>query len=90
MNIKRFGKSPKELADKISREVPRDVQLRALFETYPDGIKRGKEFLLGSLRGEKGQSLHINIDTSSPWFLTGKDFESGDGVGGITLSLIHI
>ena len=84
MNIKRFGKSPRELADKISREVPRDVQLRALFETYPDGIRRGKEFLLGSLRGEKGQSLHINIDTSSPWFLTGKDFESGDGVGGIT------
>ena len=40
--------------------------------------------MLGSLRGEKGQSLRINIDVNSPWFLSGKDFESGDGIGGIT------
>ena len=49
-----------------------------------NGIRRGNDFLLGSLNGEKGQSLRINIDTKSPWFLKGKDFESGDGVGGIT------
>ena len=83
MNILRFGNSGKELATKISNEVPRSVQLRALFDTFPEGVRRGREFLLGSLRGEKGNSLRINIDISSPWFLQGKDFESGDGVGGI-------
>ena len=84
MNISQFGKNAKEVATRISDEVPRDVQLRALIETFPNGIKRGNDFLLGSLSGEKGQSLRINIDTRSPWFLKGKDFESGDGVGGIT------
>ena len=84
MNISQFGKNAKEVATRISDEVPRDVQLRALIETFPNGIKRGNDFLLGSLSGEKGQSLRINIDTRSPWFLKGNDFESGDGVGGIT------
>jgi len=84
MNILQFGKNAREVAQRISEEVPRDVQLRALIETFPNGIKRGNDFLLGSLSGEKGQSLRINIDTKSPWFLKGKDFESGDGVGGIT------
>jgi 5S rRNA maturation endonuclease (ribonuclease M5) len=84
MNILQFGKNAREVATRISDEVPRDVQLRALIETFPNGIKRGNDFLLGSLGGEKGQSLRINIDTKSPWFLQGKDFESGDGVGGIT------
>jgi 5S rRNA maturation endonuclease (ribonuclease M5) len=84
MNILQFGKNAREVAQRISEEVPRDVQLRALIETFPNGIRRGNDFLLGSLSGEKGQSLRINIDTKSPWFLKGKDFESGDGVGGIT------
>ena len=83
MNLLRYGKTPQEVAKRISEEVPRSVQLSALFETYPQGVQRGKEFFLGSLRGEAGQSLRINIDTSSPWFMTGKDFESGDGIGGI-------
>ena len=83
MNITAFGKTSTEVADRISREVPRSVQLHALLETYPSGIQRGKEFFIGSLRGEAGKSLRINIDTSSPWFMTGKDFESGDGIGGI-------
>lgn len=84
MNILQFGKNAREVAQRISEEVPRDVQLHALIETFPNGIRRGNDFLLGSLSGEKGQSLRINIDTKSPWFLKGKDFESGDGVGGIT------
>ena len=84
MSILQFGKSPKEVAKRISDEVPRDVQLHALIQTFPNGIRRGNDFLLGSLKGEKGQSLRINIDVRSPWFLQGKDFESGDGVGGIT------
>ena len=83
MNILNFGKTPKEVTERISREVPRDVQLRALLDIYPEGVQRGKEFFIGSLRGEAGKSLRINIDTSSPWFMTGKDFESGDGIGGI-------
>tara|TARA_S200002703_G_scaffold75701_1_gene65314 strand:- start:791 stop:2998 length:2208 start_codon:yes stop_codon:yes gene_type:complete len=84
MNIKRFGNSSKDVAKLISNEVPRHIQLSALIETYPEGIRRGNDFMLGSLRGERGQSLRINIDINSPWFLNGKDFESGDGVGGIS------
>lgn len=84
MNIKRFGNSSKEVAERISSEVPRHIQLSTLIETYPEGIRRGNDFMLGSLRGERGQSLRINIDLNSPWFLSGKDFESGDGVGGIS------
>ena len=83
MNILQFGKTSKEVAERISREVPRDVQLSMLIDTYPEGVRRGNDFMLGSLRGERGQSLRINIDVNSPWFLSGKDFESGDGVGGI-------
>ena len=84
MNILSFGKTAREVAERISSEVPRSVQLQALVDTYPAGVRRGKEFFIGSLRGEAGKSLVINIDTSSPWFLSGKDFESGDGVGGIS------
>ncbi len=83
MNVLRFGKTTSEVAERISREVPRSVQLNALLETYPEGVQRGKEFFIGSLNGEAGKSLRINIDISSPWFMTGKDFESGDGIGGI-------
>ena len=84
MNILSFGKTAREVAERISSEVPRSIQLQALVDTYPAGVRRGKEFFIGSLRGEAGRSLVINIDTSSPWFLSGKDFESGDGVGGIS------
>ncbi len=78
-----FGKSPRDVAERISKEVPRSIQLQTLIDTYPEGVQRGKEFYIGSLRGEAGRSMVINIDQSSPWFLTGKDFESGDGIGGI-------
>jgi len=84
MSLGRFGKSSKDIAERISREVPRSVQRQALIETYPQGMIRGNDFMLGSLGGEKGQSLRINIDINSPWFMSGKDFESGDGVGGIS------
>tara|TARA_R100001244_G_scaffold118427_1_gene88170 strand:+ start:1910 stop:4111 length:2202 start_codon:yes stop_codon:yes gene_type:complete len=83
MNIMSFGKSPRDVAERISKEVPRSIQLQTLIDTYPQGVQRGKEFYIGSLRGEAGRSMVINIDQSSPWFLTGKDFESGDGIGGI-------
>ncbi len=83
MNVLRFGNSAKDLAIKISNEVPRPVQLQILFDIFPQGVQKGREFFLGSLKGEKGNSLRINIDINSPWFLQGKDFESGDGVGGI-------
>ena len=83
MNVLSFGKTTKEVAERISKEVPRSVQLQILIDTYPSGVIRGKEFFIGSLSGEAGKSLRINIDVSSPWFLKGMDFESGDGVGGI-------
>jgi len=83
MKILQMGNTSKDIAERISREVPRSVQLQTLLECYPEGVRRGKEFFIGSLRGERGQSLRINIDISSPWFMNGKDFESGDGIGGI-------
>ena len=65
MNILHFGKTSKEVAERISNEVPRHVQLQALVDTYPNGMKRGGYFMIGSLAGEKGQSLKINIDMNS-------------------------
>ena len=41
-----------DLVEKISREVPRSVQIDVLMETYPNGKVRGHDFLLGSLAGE--------------------------------------
>ena len=51
MNILSVGKSPKDVAERISREVPRSVQLQTLIDTYPEGVQRGKEFYIGSLHG---------------------------------------
>jgi 5S rRNA maturation endonuclease (ribonuclease M5) len=82
------SKYGKDVAQRISESVPRTAQLQALFDTYPNGVRHGGTFLLGSLQGEAGQSLKINIDVNSPWFLSGKDFESGDGIGGITKVLM--
>lgn len=48
---------------------------------FPRGKKVGKEFVVGSLSGEKGESLSINLNTGV-W----KDFSSGDG-GGDLISL---
>ncbi len=74
MNILQFGKTSKEVAERISREVPRSIQLDMLIDTYPEGVRRGHDFMLGSLRGERGQSLRINIDINSPWFFKRQRF----------------
>ena len=40
-----------DLVEKISREVPRSVQVDVLLETYPNGKVRGNDFFIGSLAG---------------------------------------
>jgi len=88
MNTISFGNSSSQIAERISREVPRSVQLQALIDALPNGVRRGNEFFVGSLNGEAGKSLRINVDVNSPWFMNGKDFESGEGIGGISKILM--
>lgn len=59
----------KAIADRLLSDA-----LRYLTEWFPQGKRQGHEFIVGSLRGEPGKSLSINID-SGIW----KDFASGTG-----------
>lgn len=77
-----------DLVEKISRDVPRSVQVEILLETYPNGKVRGNDFFIGSLAGEAGESLKININQNSPEFMRGQDFNGGEGVGGIVKILM--
>ncbi len=78
-----------ELVQKISDEVPRSVQIDILRETYPNGKIRGHDFYIGSLAGEAGESLKIDINPSSPHFMRGQDFNGGEGIGGIVKILME-
>ena len=78
----KYGITPTELVNKISESVPVSVQVDVLKQTYPNGKIRGTQFMLGSLRGEEGSSLKIDI-TPGPHFMQGTDFNGGEGVGGI-------
>lgn len=85
MGVVRIGNTKsKNLADDISDRVPRSVQLRALVDTYPNGIMRGTQFEIGSLSGEEGKSLKISVDLNRADFMQGMDFSTHEGVGGIT------
>lgn len=77
-----------DLVEKISRDVPRSVQVDVLLETYPNGKVRGNEFFIGSLSGEAGESLKIDINPNSSNFMRGQDFNGGEGVGGIVKILM--
>jgi hypothetical protein len=81
--------SSRDLVQEISEKVPSHVQIETLKRTFPNGKVIRNEFLLGSLGGEAGQSLKINIDPSSPHFMRGMDFATGEGVGGITKILME-
>ena len=84
----RYGSEPRDLVAEITDKVPSYVQVEALKNAYPNGKVVRNEFYLGSLNGEAGQSLKINIDPSSPEFMRGMDFNTGDGIGGITKILM--
>ncbi len=89
MSILRFGNTGQSLTDKISERVPRTVQLQDLFDTYPRGVRHGTAFMLGSLQGEAGSSLQLNIDMHNPNFMKGQDWATGDGIGGISKILME-
>ena len=84
----RYGDKQRDLVAEITDKVPSYVQVEALKNAYPNGRIVRNEFYLGSLSGEAGQSLKINIDPSSPEFMRGMDFNTGDGIGGITKILM--
>ncbi len=84
-----YGGNQKDLVAEITEKVPSYVQIEALKNAYPNGRVVRNEFYLGSLAGEAGQSLKINIDPSSPNFMRGMDFNSGDGIGGISKILME-
>ncbi len=94
MNIVKFGNNKrsmdsKELVELISERVPSHVQINLLKETYPQGVIRGDQFTIGSLGGEAGKSLKIDINPRSPYFMKGQDFNGADGVGGIVKILME-
>ena len=57
-----YGGNQKDLVAEITEKVPSYVQIEALKNAYPNGRVVRNEFYLGSLAGEAGQSLKINID----------------------------
>jgi len=79
----------RDIVKEISERVPRHIQLDELKKTFPLGKVVRNEFIVGSLEGEQGESLKINIDTNSPHFMQGTDFATGEGVGGITKILMR-
>ena len=81
--------SANELVDMISQKVPASVQINALRDTYPQGEIRGDVFTIGSLHGEPGKSLKIDINPRSPYFMKGSDFNGAEGVGGIVKILME-
>ena len=81
--------SGNELVELISEKVPRQVQIDVLKRTFPHGTTRGDEFSIGSLYGESGKSLKIDINPRSPYFMKGQDFNGGVGVGGIVKILME-
>ena len=86
MSVVRFGNttsSSNDIVEEISRKVPKSEQIRILQDTFPVGRVHGKTFYIGSLLGDQGQSLKINIDPASQYFMKGQDFNGGMGVGGI-------
>ena len=68
----KYSVTAKELVDEISRKVPSQVQIDVLRETFPQGQVKGHLFSIGSLQGEAGKSLKIDIDPRSPYFMKGK------------------
>ncbi len=94
MNIIKFGNNKrgmdsKELVELISDKVPSHIQINLLKDTYPQGVVRGDQFTIGSLGGEAGKSLKIDINPRSPYFMKGQDFNGADGVGGIVKILME-
>ena len=94
MSIIRLGNTNRELnshqlVELISQKVPPEVQIDALRDTYPNGVIRGDQFSIGSLSGEAGQSLKIDINPRSPYFMKGQDFNGASGIGGIVKILME-
>tara|TARA_R100001460_G_scaffold3961_1_gene11544 strand:+ start:5887 stop:8055 length:2169 start_codon:yes stop_codon:yes gene_type:complete len=94
MSVIRFGNttsgfSSNNLVEEISRSVPKSEQIRILQDTFPAGRIVGNTFFIGSLLGDPGQSMKINIDQHSPNFMKGQDFNGGIGIGGIVKILME-
>tara|TARA_Y100001937_G_scaffold13629_1_gene18013 strand:- start:785 stop:2974 length:2190 start_codon:yes stop_codon:yes gene_type:complete len=83
-----YSSNQKDLVAEITEKVPSYVQIESLKRAFPNGKVIRNEFYIGSLSGEAGQSLKIDIDPISPNFMRGMDFNTGEGIGGITKILM--
>ena len=83
-----YGSNQKDLVAEITDKVPSYVQIESLKRAFPNGKVIRNEFYIGSLSGEAGQSLKIDMDPISPNFMRGMDFNTGEGIGGITKILM--
>ena len=86
-NTKYSGR--RDLVQEITSKVPQHAQIQALRETFPEGKIVRNMFFIGSLSGESGESLRIDVDPSSQNFMQGMDFATGEGIGGITKILME-
>jgi len=85
----KYSVNAKDLVNEISKKVPNQVQIDILRQTFPHGEVKGDLFTIGSLQGEAGKSLKIDINPNSPFFMKGQDFNGSTGVGGIVKILIE-
>jgi len=84
-----YGANRRDLVAEITDKVPHHAQIEALKSAFPNGRIVRNEFYLGSLAGEAGQSLKIDIDPMSQNFMRGMDFNTGEGIGGISKILME-
>ena len=94
MSLIRFGNttssvSAHDLVEEISRKVPKSEQIRILQDALPAGRIHGHTFYIGSLLGDAGKSMKIDIDPASPHFMRGQDFNGNVGIGGIVKILME-
>ena len=80
---------PRYLVEHISSSVPSHIQIETLKDTFPNGVIRNGVFYIGSMAGERGESMKIDINPSSRNFMRGQDFNGGTGVGGIVKILME-
>ena len=70
----KYSMSAHDLVKTISDRVPKHEQIRILQDIFPSGRIANNTFYIGSIFGEPGSSMKINIDPLSRNFMKGQDF----------------
>ena len=85
----KYSMSAHDLVKTISDRVPKHEQIRILQDIFPSGRIAHNTFYIGSIFGEPGSSMKINIDPLSRNFMKGQDFNGNVGIGGIVKILME-